>query len=192
MRTTVTLDPDVVAKLKAIARERGISFKQALNSAVRAGLGGQPRAREGLQAVFTALGLRPGFNLDKALQLAAALEDEEIVHKLELASEDRRCEPLALRDRRPVAAPQVARSWLEERLSGDETIAFSWLVTPTSHASPGSAGQIRSTRPDSLAPELGGITSSCCWRAKSPLRRSSLTRTTRAPRSRRPRSRRSS
>ena len=33
MRTTVTLDPDVAAKLKAVARERGISFKQALNTA---------------------------------------------------------------------------------------------------------------------------------------------------------------
>ena len=40
MRTTVTLDSDVAARLKAVARARGISFKQALNSAVRAGLGG--------------------------------------------------------------------------------------------------------------------------------------------------------
>jgi hypothetical protein len=29
------------------------------------------------------MGLRPGINLDKALQLAAALEDEEIVRKIE-------------------------------------------------------------------------------------------------------------
>jgi hypothetical protein len=38
MRTTVTLDPDVEAKLKATMRERGVSFKAALNDAVRAGL----------------------------------------------------------------------------------------------------------------------------------------------------------
>ena len=31
-----------------------------------------------------AMGLRPGVNLDKALQLASALEDEEIVRKLEV------------------------------------------------------------------------------------------------------------
>ena len=83
MRTTVTLDPDVAAKLKAVARERGISFKQALNSAVRAGLGGRPRAKRAFRQYSQPMGLRPGFSLDKALQLAAALEDEEIVRKLE-------------------------------------------------------------------------------------------------------------
>ncbi len=83
MRTTVTLDPDVAAKLKAVARERGISFKRALNSAVRAGLGGGRRAKRVFKQYSQPMGLRPGFNLDKALQLAAALEDEEIVRKLE-------------------------------------------------------------------------------------------------------------
>ena len=38
MRTTVTLDPDVEAKLSTLMRERGISFKETLNSAIRAGL----------------------------------------------------------------------------------------------------------------------------------------------------------
>lgn len=83
MRTTVTLDPDVATKLKAVARERGISFKQALNSAVRAGLGGAGRAKRPFKQYARPMGLRPGFNLDKALQVAAALEDEEIVRKLE-------------------------------------------------------------------------------------------------------------
>ena len=35
---TVTLDPDVAAKLQQVTRERGISFKTALNEAVRSGL----------------------------------------------------------------------------------------------------------------------------------------------------------
>jgi len=83
VRTTVTLDPDVAAKLKAVARERGISFKQALNSAVRAGLGGGRRPKRPFKQYSQPMGLRPGFNLDKALQLAAALEDEEIARKLE-------------------------------------------------------------------------------------------------------------
>lgn len=83
MRTTVTLDPDVAAKLKAVARERGISFKQALNSAVRAGLGGERRPARAFKQYTQPMGLRPGFNLDKALQLAGALEDEEIVRRLE-------------------------------------------------------------------------------------------------------------
>ena len=83
MRTTVTLDPDVAAKLKAVARERGISFQQALNGAVRAGLGGQRKAARAFTQYTQPMSLRPGFNLDKALQLAGALEDEEIVRRLE-------------------------------------------------------------------------------------------------------------
>ena len=84
MRTTVTLDADVAAKLKAVARRRGISFKQALNSAVRAGLGGERRSPRAFKQYTQPMGLRIGVNLDKALQLAAALEDEEITRRLEL------------------------------------------------------------------------------------------------------------
>ncbi len=40
MRTTVTLQPDVAAQLKERAQKQGISFKDALNSTLRAGLGG--------------------------------------------------------------------------------------------------------------------------------------------------------
>lgn len=83
MRTTVTLDADVAARLKAVARARGISFKQALNSAVRAGLGGERRAVRAFKQYSQPMGLRPGINLDKALQLAAGLEDEEITRRLE-------------------------------------------------------------------------------------------------------------
>ena len=83
MRTTVTLDADVAARLKAVARTRGISFKQALNSAVRAGLGGERRAARSFKQYSQPMGLRPGFNLDKALQLSAGLEDEEIARRLE-------------------------------------------------------------------------------------------------------------
>jgi len=84
MRTTVTLDPDVAAKLKAVARQRGISFKQALNQAVRAGLGGPRRSARRFEQLTQPMGLRPGVDLDKGLQLAAALEDEEIARKLEV------------------------------------------------------------------------------------------------------------
>lgn len=73
----------MAARLRAVARERGISFKQALNSAVRAGLGRERRAARPFRQYTQPMGLRPGFNLDKALQLAAALEDEELVRRLE-------------------------------------------------------------------------------------------------------------
>jgi hypothetical protein len=84
MRTTVTLDPDVAAKLKAVARQRGVSFKQALNQAVRAGLAAGRRTERRFQPYTRPMGLRPGVSLDKASRLAAALEDDEILGKLEL------------------------------------------------------------------------------------------------------------
>lgn len=84
MRTTVTLDPDVAARLREVARERGISFKEALNSAVRRGLVDERGGRRPYRPPARPLGLRPGVDLDKALRLAAELEDAEIVRKLEL------------------------------------------------------------------------------------------------------------
>jgi Ribbon-helix-helix protein, copG family len=83
MRTTVTLDADVAARLKETARARGVSFKEALNSAVRAGLAAGRAARP-YHTPSRALGLRPGLDLDKALHLAGEIEDAEIMHKLEL------------------------------------------------------------------------------------------------------------
>jgi hypothetical protein len=82
MRTTVTLDPDVEARLREVARERGVSFKEALNNAIRAGLMASRGARE-YRTPSRSLGLRAGVNLDKALQLASDLEDAEIVLDLE-------------------------------------------------------------------------------------------------------------
>lgn len=84
MRTTVSIDPDLAAKLRTIARERGISFKEALNAALRAGLAAQAGAARPYRLRPRRLGLRPGIDLDKALRLAAALEDEETVRELEL------------------------------------------------------------------------------------------------------------
>jgi hypothetical protein len=83
MRTTVTLEPDVAAKLHQIARERGVSFKSVLNNTVRAGLGGSTGARP-YRMPTASLGVRPGVNLDKALTIAGEMEDAEILRKLEL------------------------------------------------------------------------------------------------------------
>lgn len=83
MRTTVTLDPDVAAALRQAARERGTSFKQTLNDAVRQGLGHRGVARA-YRMPSRPMGLRAGVDLDKALALAAADEDAEVVRKLEL------------------------------------------------------------------------------------------------------------
>jgi hypothetical protein len=85
MRTTVTLDPDVAAKLKATARERGISFKEALNSTVRRGFERTSgKAQPYRLPTPQRMEARPGVNLDKALQLAGELEDAETMRKLQL------------------------------------------------------------------------------------------------------------
>lgn len=83
MRTTVTLEPDIAAQLKQRAHHQGISFKEALNSTLRAGLGGSMQREPFVQATAS-LGLRPGIELDRAGRLAEELEDAEHVRKREL------------------------------------------------------------------------------------------------------------
>ncbi len=81
----MTLDPDVEAMLRATMRERGLSFKEALNTAIRNGLGGaQKRGPRKYRLKTYQMGFRPEASLDKALAMAAALEDEEIARKLSL------------------------------------------------------------------------------------------------------------
>lgn len=84
MRTTVTLEPDLAAALKEQARERGISFKSALNGALRAGLGSSRSRQQSYQERPRHLGVRSDIDVTKALQLAGALEDEEIARKIML------------------------------------------------------------------------------------------------------------
>jgi hypothetical protein len=82
MRTTVTLDPDVAALVKRAMKERGLTFKQALNEAVRAGLSGASGQRRSWTSPSD-MG-QPTVNLDNALQLAGELEDEELIRKTRL------------------------------------------------------------------------------------------------------------
>ena len=82
MRTTITLDDDVASRLERIRRERGISFKEAVNATLRAGLEGQRSGRRYRLKTYR-MGVRPGIDLDRALRLDAAIEDEEILRKIE-------------------------------------------------------------------------------------------------------------
>ncbi|HEU5205396.1 MAG TPA: hypothetical protein VFU17_13980 [Candidatus Limnocylindrales bacterium] len=78
MRTTITLDPDTDAAVRRLMRERGLTFKQAVNAAIRAGTGTRRRK---FRTPTANLG-SPRIPLDQALRLAADLEDEELVRKL--------------------------------------------------------------------------------------------------------------
>jgi len=85
MRTTVTLDPDLASKLRALASERGVSFTEILNDMLRRGLAsGAAGARRPYRLASRRLGLRPGIDLEHALRVAAELEDAETIRKLEL------------------------------------------------------------------------------------------------------------
>ena len=81
----MTLDPDVERLLKDSMKARGISFKDALNEAIRTGIGRGNRrsARRFVQKSFS-LGAEQNFRWDKALAAAEAIEDEELSRKLSL------------------------------------------------------------------------------------------------------------
>lgn len=83
MRTTVTLDPDTEQIVRGLMREQGISFKKALNDAIRRGAS-QDR-REPFATETASMG-EPTVNLDRALQLVGDLEDEELIRKMRAGS----------------------------------------------------------------------------------------------------------
>lgn len=75
----MTLDPDVEVLVKRIMRERGVSFKQALNDAVRAGAGAPPAAA----APFPTYDMgEPLVDVTKALRVAGELEDRDRAARL--------------------------------------------------------------------------------------------------------------
>jgi len=84
MRTTVTLEPDVERMLETAVRERGISFKKALNDAVRAGLQQSPKRQRRFVQKTRSMGWNPHLHWDKALAISDAIEDEELVRKLSM------------------------------------------------------------------------------------------------------------
>jgi hypothetical protein len=75
VRTTLTLDDDVAAKLKAEARKSGEPFKQIVNRVLRTGLNVRAQATSIPPYKIKARSLgSEGFNYDKVCEL---LEDGE-------------------------------------------------------------------------------------------------------------------
>jgi hypothetical protein len=79
MRTTITLDPDVETLVKNLMAERGMSFKEVINSLLRAAL--DPRPRVDFSFPSYEMG-QPVVPLEQALRVASELEDEEIIRKV--------------------------------------------------------------------------------------------------------------
>jgi len=75
VRTTLTLDDDVAAKLKSEMRRSGMSFRETVNSALRRGLNQeQSRRIEPFAIKARPLGLRPGLDYDKVGDLLDQIE----------------------------------------------------------------------------------------------------------------------
>ena len=75
MRTTLTLDEDVAAKLKAETRKSGKPFKAVVNETLRAGLlSPEAKPRKPFKVKPANLGLRPGLSYDNVWKLIEEIE----------------------------------------------------------------------------------------------------------------------
>ena len=83
----MTIDDYIMRELKELAHRSGQPLKQVVNDTLRAGLA--HRRTAGLsppkyRCKSYSMGYPPKLNLDKALEIVAALEDDEIARKLSL------------------------------------------------------------------------------------------------------------
>ena len=77
MRTTLTLDEDIAAKLKAEARRAGLPFRAVVNEMLRRGLASRRETvrRQDFKITPRDLGeLRPGLSLDNVAELIEQTE----------------------------------------------------------------------------------------------------------------------
>lgn len=82
----MTISDDLLDRLKREARRSRRSFKAVVNEALRLGVDRlrPPVRRSAFRQRTFRMGYPPGTQLDKALQLAARLDDEEVVRELAL------------------------------------------------------------------------------------------------------------
>ncbi len=75
-RTTLTLDDDVVAKLRSVMRRTGKSFKETVNEFLRLGLEAErpPKVKKRFVVKARPMGLRASLNYDKVGELLDQLE----------------------------------------------------------------------------------------------------------------------
>ncbi len=76
MRTTLTLDDDVAAKVRQRCRRTGLPFKTVINEILHLGLNAEQTLtpRRAFQVQARSLGLRPEMQLDNAAELLEQVE----------------------------------------------------------------------------------------------------------------------
>jgi hypothetical protein len=79
MRTTLSIDDDVIERARAIAGKLNTPFKTIVNEALRAGLDQveQPAKQRRYKTKPHKMGLRQGRNLDNIQELLAQVEGED-------------------------------------------------------------------------------------------------------------------
>lgn len=85
MRTTLTIEDQLLAALKDAAHQSGKPFKQVVNEVMRKGLlaNDRPAVRPYRMKPASMGSVGAGLNLDKALELADALEHAAVMMELE-------------------------------------------------------------------------------------------------------------
>ena len=78
MRTTLTLEEDVLEKARAVACQLRVPFKTVVNEALRLGLSEVEKPAKQRQYEMTprAMGLRRGYSLDNIQEVLAQAEGE--------------------------------------------------------------------------------------------------------------------
>jgi hypothetical protein len=79
MRTTLTIDDDLIPRIEDLQRREGLSFKGAVNQLLRAGIQyrAQPPKPKRYRTQPRKLGLRAGFDPTKLNQLADEIEADK-------------------------------------------------------------------------------------------------------------------
>jgi plasmid stability protein len=84
MRTTININDDLMRSLKEQADARHQSLSSVVNEILQAHLRGDRRRAEDFRQRTYSLGARPGINFHKSLDLAAEMETDYTIDKLEL------------------------------------------------------------------------------------------------------------
>ena len=85
MRTTLTVNDNIMQKLKEKAHKTGMPLKQVVNTALEIGLRNFNSQQSKKYKLKTfSLGAPLIADIDKALKIATKMEDDEIIRKLEV------------------------------------------------------------------------------------------------------------
>ena len=86
MRTTLDIDDHLLERARKVAKRSKLAVKEVIGRALGVGLDAvdPPSRRKPYRCTTYKMGFPPALNLDKAAQIAALLEDEEVARELQV------------------------------------------------------------------------------------------------------------